>query len=243
MAGEDRLAPLARRSRSPLAGEPALEEAEQHARACRRAASCRRRTRAGPASLGGLAGKTLRAPERLVVDSHRLDHRPPGDPLGQLVAPRRQRRVVGDPPGQGRRDRNDRLPCRDDQVSIARATVTPPSPCGDRPHRGADPQALRSQLARPSAAPAAASRRGSGPAARRPGPDQAVEAAARVRVEEDVQERDVAGLGRPDRLRGQFEDGARRRARGALQGCSGGWRAVGTPPREFSRAPCGCSSG
>ena len=40
------------------------------------------------------------------------------------------------------------------------------------------------------------------------GPDQAVEAAAGVGVEEDVEERDVARLGRPDRLGRQLEERA-----------------------------------
>ena len=59
------------------------------------------------------------------------------------------------------------------------------------------------------------------------GADQGVEAAAGVRVEEDVEEGDVARLGRPDRLGGELEEGAG----GARCGRCGGprWRRSGRP--------------
>ena len=92
-----------------------FDEGEQHARAPRG-----RRVVEDDldgADIGrGLTGETVVAPERAVVHGVALDHRAHGEPLQQLVADRRQTRLVADARRERRRDRDDRVTSRHEQV-------------------------------------------------------------------------------------------------------------------------------
>ena len=87
----------------------------------------------GPSMLVACPVRPALAPERPLVDRHALDHRALRDPLGQLVAQRRHRRVVGDPACERRRHRHDRPPRVDfDAVRMHRDAVRL---VGDPPNR------------------------------------------------------------------------------------------------------------
>ena len=67
----------------------------------------------GPCNIGHLTGQTLGTPERFVIDRHALDHRTHRHPLGELITPRRHRRLEIDAAGENRRDRHNHPPCAD----------------------------------------------------------------------------------------------------------------------------------
>ena len=172
-------------------------------------------TRAGPTSLVACPERPSFAPERPLVDRHRLDHGALRHPLGELVAPAPaaagRRRCAR--PGSAAPRRSPAAPV---QAALASRPVGVEDDAAgavlDPPHRGAEPQPLAPELLgqqQRQSLRAAVEAVLLGAAL---GPDQRVEAAAGVRVEEDVEQRDVARLRRPDRLGGELEQvpGARR---------------------------------
>ena len=193
----------------------------------------------GPVSLVAWPLRPCGAPEGLVVDRHALRHRPLGHALGELVAVARQRRVVGDPRRERGRDGDDGAPGADrhavggdgDAVRVV----------GDRAAPGADssmssPQRLgeleRHELrAADEALLLRASR----------GPDERVEAAGAVRVEEDVEHREVGRLLRPHGLAARSR---RSSGRPASRRCAAAtWRRSAPSSSAAFAASQGASSG
>ena len=144
----------------------ALEEAEQHAgRAVRRRVVEREPHRARRRSCPAPDRPSARQ-KGSVVDRHALGHRAERHPLGELVAKAGERRVVGDPAGERRRDRHDRRagpgPRRRPRAPRRRRRRA-----GSRAP-GAPSSTLLAELLGHAASRSAATRRRSGPAARRP---------------------------------------------------------------------------
>ena len=191
----------------------ALEEGEQHTgRAVGRRVVEHDLGR--PAVARRLAGEPGITPERRVVHRVALDQGARGDPLGELIAPRRQRRVVRDAARQCGRNRDDHV--RGGHVHLIRVHGRPAGSLLDpaNGHTKSDTvaellgEAERHEL---RAADEPVLLRAARCARER------VDPAARVRVEERVQEREVGRLGGEDPLGEQPQHlSSRPRARVAL---------------------------
>ncbi len=189
-------------------------------------------TLTGPLSEAACPLRPSRSPEGLVVDRVDLHHRPGREPLGELVAPRRQRRVVLEAAGQRRRQ-------RDDDVAALEALARPGRRPGRRrrPARSGAPGcrgAPGRRAARPSSRRSGSSRRRSGPAARR----GRRRAASRGRCRSGCRTARAAATGRSTRRRRP----PRRRpgstpGRWACAGC-GGSRSRRSARRGPRRAGC-----
>ena len=133
------------------------------------------------------------APERALVDRHALDHAALGHPLAEPVADRRQRRVVGDPSRERRGHRDDRAAGRDlDTVGRDRDPVAVCEPA----HRGRQLDDALELLGHPQRDQLGAADDAVLLGAL--GVREPLEGARRADVEEDVEQRQVARLARPD---------------------------------------------
>jgi hypothetical protein len=142
---------------------------------------------------GGLAGQAVRAPERLVVDGMTLHDGAHGGALGELVPRRRQRRLVVDPAGEGRRDGDDDVART--AVAGVRRHRDPDGVLGDAPHGGAQHhvEPVRQQDREPlRPADEAVLLRATA------GAEQDVPTVAGVQVEQRVQQGQLGRLRRPD---------------------------------------------